>query len=213
MNLIIKLLLTVLLIITFTFNYTVFAEIAESGNYLLHKSVQGSKKKGKHQKSICSIFVGSHGPRSMVKGYVKSFSNARGRLILFGKSIASLSSIASLIYKGNNNSIDKKKVINLRASHLGSIITLRGVGMSGKGYSLTLNMPNVFCADSKRRSSYLASSIVKLSFGRGSSSISSLNASIIGNRRVIWSSKGATIKGKIIAGNGEGRFVINLGGK
>ena len=227
MNRTIKLILTVLLILTFIFNNNVFAEIIEKTPLL--KSINGHGKhgkhsKGKHPKSICSIFVGSHGPRSMVKGYIKSFSHARGQLTLLGKSITSSNSMTSLgsivssnnkeagIYKGNGASVSDKKVINFRGSNLGSILTLKGTGMSGNGYEFTLNIPNNFCVDSKKRNSSLLASIATLSFHSGSKSIRSLNASIIGNPRLTKSSKGATITGKIDTGKGEGRFVINLAG-
>lgn len=113
-------------------------------------------------------------------------------------------------YKGNDASIAKKKTITLKGTHIGSIINLNGIGTS-KGYSLTLNAPEGFCVDSKRRSSSLISSIVSLSFtDSGSNTDYNIDGEIVNGSTLVGTRRQATITGKITTGKGEGRFIIKL---
>ncbi len=113
-------------------------------------------------------------------------------------------------YKGNDDLIAKKKIVTFKGTHIGSIISLTGIGMS-KGYSLTLNAPEDFCVDSKRRNSSLISSIVSLSFTDSSSDTDyNIDGEIVDDFKLIGTRRQATITGKITTGKGEGRFILKL---
>ena len=205
MNKWLKIILSLLLIVTFLPTTGVIAKITKDPK----STLKGLSR------SVCSVIrtVKSGGSikKISVKGVSAAFSKISGTVVLVARKLSALSSIDKSIFKGNSKSATKRKVIRVTGRNDSGTVELKGVGKSSNGYVFTLSSPgSTFCIDPKKKTLRLPlpSSVFQISFHN-----SSIEATGFGSDPVINVGKnGGIIKGKFKLGEGigEGRFRLRL---
>ena len=203
----INIILAVLLFFTILLSNDVLAKVAKDPYSLLREL----------GRSTCSIFrtvteESTSVTKIAVKGIPENFPKVKGKLVLLAPTDRSLSGPETEIFKGNDESINIVKVINLEGTNTGKVINLSGIGKSSEGYSFSSNLLGFkkFCMDPKRRKrkEFLYYSILPISISFKDTSISTDADVFSPGLKLIVRKNKATVKGGIETNLGEGRFKL-----
>lgn len=191
----------------------IFTLIAPTG--LIAKAHHKGHSFKKARAKLCSIIkeVNSGGSIGSVasNGIRKAFKTVRGQVLLLANN--SLNSIEQAVFKGNDKKLLSKKAFRVKGFNSGSVIKLRGLGKSGRGYTLSFQSPgSVFCVDKRKVTKETYSpEVFNLSFGNKSIELTEDDPGL----DLIKSKGKVIVEGGFTSddGSGEGRFKLKFSKK